>query len=100
MRREADRSRARRRDPHMKRKGKMWIRVFPQKSFTKSARNPHGQGPKRPSKAGSRSSSGDIVFEWTVHGKPKPRESMRLAAPKLPIKTKKLFRASSRALNL
>ena len=74
---------------HMKRHGKMWIRVFPQKSFTKKpleVRMGTGKGPLESWVAVVRPAN--ILFE--VDGVPEPiaREAMRLAATKLPISTK------------
>ena len=74
---------------HMKRHGKMWIRVFPQKSYTKKpleVRMGTGKGPLESWVAVVRPAN--ILFE--VDGVPEPlaREAMRLAAAKLPIATK------------
>jgi large subunit ribosomal protein L16 len=73
----------------MKRHGKMWIRVFPQKSYTKKpleTRMGKGKGPLESWVAVIRPAN--ILFE--VDGVPEvtARESLRLAATKLPIKTK------------
>lgn len=81
---------------NMKRKGKMWVRVFPQKSFTKKpleTRMGHGKGPLESWVAVIRPAN--ILFE--VDGVPEieARESMRLAATKLPIKTKFISRHHS-----
>ena len=78
---------------HMKRRGKMWIRVFPQKSFTKKpleTRMGHGKAPLEGWVAVIRPAN--VLFE--VDGIPEvdARESMRLAATKLPIKTKFISR--------
>ncbi|MFN3410126.1 MAG: 50S ribosomal protein L16 [Limisphaerales bacterium] len=74
---------------HMKRHGKLWIRVFPQKSFTKKpleVRMGTGKGPVESWVAVVRPAN--ILFE--VDGVPEPvaKEAMRLAAAKLPIRTK------------
>jgi large subunit ribosomal protein L16 len=74
---------------YMKRHGKMWIRVFPQKSFTKKpleVRMGTGKGPLESWVAVIRPAN--ILFE--VDGVPEvvAREAMRLAATKLPISTK------------
>ena len=74
---------------NMKRKGKMWIRVFPQKSYTKKpleTRMGHGKAPLEGWVAVIKPAN--ILFE--VDGVPEAiaRESMRLAATKLPIRTK------------
>ena len=77
----------------MKRRGKVWIRIFPQKSFTKKpleTRMGKGKGPLESWVAVIRPAN--ILFE--VDGVPEAvaRESMRLAATKLPIKTKFISR--------
>lgn len=78
---------------NMKRRGKVWIRVFPQKSYTKKpleTRMGKGKGPLESWVAVIRPAN--ILFE--VDGVPEAmaRESMRLAATKLPIKTKFISR--------
>jgi large subunit ribosomal protein L16 len=78
---------------YMKRRGKVWIRIFPQKSFTKKpleTRMGKGKGPLESWVAVIRPAN--ILFE--VDGVPEAiaRESMRLAATKLPIKTKFISR--------
>jgi large subunit ribosomal protein L16 len=77
----------------MKRRGKMWIRIFPQKSFTKKpleTRMGKGKGPLESWVAVIRPAN--VLFE--VDGVPEAvaRESLRLAATKLPIKTKFISR--------
>jgi large subunit ribosomal protein L16 len=78
---------------YMKRRGKVWIRVFPQKSFTKKpleTRMGKGKGPLESWVAVVRPAT--VLFE--VDGVPVAvaRESMRLAATKLPIRTKFISR--------
>jgi len=78
---------------HMKRKGKMWIRVFPQKSFTKKpleTRMGKGKAPLEGWVAVIRPAN--ILFEVDGVTEAEARESMRLAATKLPIKTKFISR--------
>ena len=77
----------------MKRRGKVWIRIFPQKSFTKKpleTRMGKGKGPLESWVAVIRRPN--ILFE--VDGVPEvvAKECMRLAATKLPIKTKFISR--------
>lgn len=74
---------------YMKRRGKMWIRVFPDKPFTKKpleVRMGTGKGAVESWVAVIKPAA--VIFE--VDGVPEEvaRESMRLAATKLPIKTK------------
>lgn len=78
---------------NMKRRGKVWIRIFPQKSFTKKpleTRMGKGKGPLESWVAVIRPAN--ILFE--VDGVPEAlaRESLRLAATKLPIRTKFISR--------
>jgi large subunit ribosomal protein L16 len=78
---------------YMKRRGKVWIRIFPQKSYTKKpleTRMGKGKGPLESWVAVIRPAN--VLFE--VDGVPEAvaRESMRLAATKLPIKTKFISR--------
>jgi large subunit ribosomal protein L16 len=78
---------------NMKRKGKMWIRVFPQKSFTKKpleTRMGKGKAPLEGWVAVIRPAN--ILFEVDGITEAEARESMRLAATKLPIKTKFISR--------
>src|SRR6476660_3090153 len=77
----------------MKRRGKVWIRIFPQKSFTKKpleTRMGKGKGPLESWVAVIRPAN--VLFE--VDGVPVAlaRESLRLAATKLPIRTKFISR--------
>ncbi len=74
---------------NMKRKGKMWIRVFPQKSFTKKpleTRMGKGKAPLEGWVAVIKPAN--ILFEVDGVTEAEARESMRLAATKMPIKTK------------
>src|SRR6202451_4232874 len=78
---------------YMKRRRKVWIRIFPHKSFTKKpleTRMGKGKGPLESWVAVIRPAN--VLFE--VDGVPEviARESMRLAATKLPIKTKFISR--------
>ena len=78
---------------HMKRKGTMWIRVFPQKSYTKKpleTRMGKGKAPLEGWVAVIRPAN--ILFEVDGITEAEARESMRLAATKLPIKTKFISR--------
>src|SRR6185295_3029100 len=77
----------------MKRRGKIWIRIFPDKSITKKpleVRMGTGKGGVESWIAVIRPAN--VMFE--VDGVPVAvaRESMRLAAAKLPIKTKFISR--------
>lgn len=78
---------------NMKRRGKVWIRIFPQKSFTKKpleTRMGKGKGPLESWVAVIKPAT--VLFE--VDGVPEAlaRESLRLAATKLPIGTRFIAR--------
>lgn len=74
---------------HLKRDGKVWIRIFPDKPFTKKPLEVRmGSGKGNPEGWVAVVKPGRILFE--VDGVPKEAamEALRLAAHKLPIKTK------------
>jgi large subunit ribosomal protein L16 len=78
---------------YMKRRGKMWIRIFPDKSFTKKpleVRMGTGKGAVESWVAVIRPAN--VLFE--IDGVPEElaREALRLAATKLPIRTKFIAR--------
>ena len=78
---------------NMKRKGKLWIKIFPDKSVT--ARPPEtrmGKGKGQPEKWVAVVRPGNILFELDGVPESVARESLRLAATKLPIRTKFLSR--------
>jgi len=74
---------------HVKRGGKIWIRVFPDKPVSKKpleTRQGKGKGPIE--FYGAIIRPGRILFEIEGVDVVTAREAMRLAAQKLPIKTK------------
>jgi large subunit ribosomal protein L16 len=78
---------------HMKREGRLWIRVFPDKPVTKKpAEVRMGKGKGEPEYFVARVTPGRILFE--VEGVPLAiaKEALRLAAQKLPIQTKFVIR--------
>ena len=78
---------------HMKRRGKVWIRIFPQKSFTKKpqeTRMGKGKGPLESWVAVIKPAT--VLFEVDGVSETIAREGMRLAATKLPISTKFISR--------
>src|SRR5881296_3057925 len=78
---------------YMKRRGKMWIRVFPQKSFTKKpleTRMGKGKGPLESWVAVVKPAT--VMFEVDGVTEAIAREAMRLAATKLPISMKFISR--------
>ena len=77
----------------MKRRGKVWIRIFPDKSTTKKpleTRMGKGKGPLDSWVAVIRPAN--VLFEVDGVTEAVARESMRLAATKLPIKTRFISR--------
>jgi large subunit ribosomal protein L16 len=78
---------------NMKRKGKLWIRIFPDKSVT--ARPPEtrmGKGKGAPEYWVAVVKPGNILFELDGLSESVARESLRLAATKLPIRTRFITR--------
>src|SRR5207247_9585718 len=83
---------------NMKRKGKLWIRIFPDKSVT--SRPPEtrmGKGKGQPEYWVATVRPGNILFELDGVPESVARESLRLAADKLPVRTKLLTRHHVRA---
>lgn len=78
---------------YMKREGQIWIRIFPDKPVTKKpAEVRMGKGKGAPEYFVARITPGRILFE--ADGVPLhiAKEAMRLAAQKLPVKTKFIVR--------
>lgn len=78
---------------HMKRKGKLWIKIFPDKSVTKRPPETRmGKGKGNPEFWVATVRPGNLLFE--IDGVPESiaREALRLAATKLPIRTRFLAR--------
>jgi len=73
----------------MKRDGRVWIRIFPDKPFTKKpAETRMGKGKGAPEYWVAVVKPGQIMFEVGGVTKVVAAEAMRLAAHKLPIKSK------------
>ncbi|MEK7137780.1 MAG: 50S ribosomal protein L16 [Patescibacteria group bacterium] len=73
----------------LKRGGKIWIRVFPDKPITrKAAEVPMGSGKGSVEFYVARIKPGHILFELDGLGEDAARSALRLAAYKLPVKTK------------
>lgn len=78
---------------HIKRGGKVWIRIFPDKSVTKKpAETRMGSGKGSPDYWVAVVKPGRILFELAGVNLELAREAMRLASHKLPLKTKFLAR--------
>ena len=74
---------------HVKRGGKMWIKIFPDKPFTKKpAEVRMGKGKGATEGWGAVIRPGRILYEMQGVSKELAMEAFRLAAHKLPIKTK------------
>ncbi|MFW6034979.1 MAG: 50S ribosomal protein L16 [Halothermotrichaceae bacterium] len=72
----------------IKRGGKVWIKIFPDKPITaKPAETRMGSGKGAPEKWVAVVKPGRIMFELAGVNEEVAREAMRLAAHKLPIKT-------------
>ena len=73
----------------IKRGGKIWIRVFPDKPITKKPTEVRmGKGKGSPEAWVAVVKAGRILFEMEGVPEPIAREAMRLAAHKLPFKTR------------
>ena len=77
----------------VKKGGKLWVRIFPDKPFTKKpAETRMGKGKGDPQWWVSVVKPGRIMFELEGVSLEDAKEAMRLAAHKLPIKTKFMAR--------
>ncbi len=78
---------------YIRRGGKVWIRVFPDKPVTKKpAETRMGKGKGAPDHFVAVIKPGNIIFELAGVPEDMAKEAMRLAAYKLPIKTRFLVR--------
>jgi large subunit ribosomal protein L16 len=74
---------------HVRRGGQIWIRIFPDKSFTKKpAETRMGSGKGSPEGWVAVVKPGRILFEMSGVAPEVAKEAMRLAAHKLPIRTR------------
>ncbi len=81
---------------HIKRIGKLWIRIFPDKPVTvKPAETRMGKGKGAPEYWVAVVKPGRILFELEGVPKSVAKQAMTLAAAKLPIKTRFVFREGS-----
>lgn len=80
---------------HAKRKGKLWIRVFPWKPVTQKPTEVRmGKGKGDPEFWVDVIRPGKIIYELEGVSESLAKEAMRLAANKLPIKTRFISRES------
>ena len=81
---------------HVKRGGKIWIRIFPHKSITRTpAETRMGKGKGAPEEWVAVVRPGVVMYEMEGVTKEIAREAFRLASHKLPISTKFLSREMS-----
>jgi len=74
---------------HVKRGGKLWIKIFPDKPITKKpAETRMGSGKGSPEYWVAVVKPGRVLFELSGVAEEVAREAMRLASHKLPVKTK------------
>ncbi|MEM6616857.1 MAG: 50S ribosomal protein L16 [Pseudomonadota bacterium] len=74
---------------HMKRAGRVWIRIFPDVPVSKKPTEVRmGKGKGSPEYWAAKVKPGRVMFEIDGVAQPIAREAMRLAAAKLPIKTR------------
>ncbi|HEV7643722.1 MAG TPA: 50S ribosomal protein L16 [Pyrinomonadaceae bacterium] len=79
---------------HIKRGGKIWIRIFPDKPITKKpAETRMGSGKGAPDHWVAVVRPGRVLYEIQGVDETLAREAMRLAAQKLPLKTRFVTRA-------
>ena len=84
---------------YIKRGGKVWIRVFPDKPVTsKPAETRMGSGKGAPDHWVAVVKPGRILFEIGGIREDVAKEAMRLAAQKLPIRTKFLVRGEAESV--
>ena len=78
---------------YMKRQGQVWIRIFPDKPVTsKPAEVRMGKGKGAPDYWAAVVRPGRVLFECEGVSKEVAQEALRLAAQKLPVKTKFVVR--------
>lgn len=74
---------------HIKRGGKIWIRIFPHTPRTRKPQDVKmGSGKGNPEFFVAKVKAGTVLFEMKGVDETVAREAMRLAAHKLPVKTK------------
>ncbi|MCX7981563.1 MAG: 50S ribosomal protein L16 [Syntrophales bacterium] len=81
---------------HVRRGGKIWIRIFPHKAITKKpAETRMGKGKGAPEEWVAVVKPGMVLYEMKGVSEEVAREAFRLAGHKLPVKTKFLTREIS-----
>lgn len=83
---------------YMKREGQLWIKIFPDKPITKKPLEVRmGKGKGAPEYWAAPVSPGRMLFECDGVDMDTAKEALRLAAQKLPIKTKFVIRRDLQA---
>ena len=83
----------------VKRGGKVWIRIFPDKPVTKKpAETRMGKGKGAPEYWVAPVKPGRVLYEMEGVSEELAREAMRLAAQKLPVRTKFVARIEERTI--
>ncbi|MEO6991934.1 MAG: 50S ribosomal protein L16 [Candidatus Baltobacteraceae bacterium] len=83
---------------HIKRGGKVWIKIFPDKPVTKKpAETRMGSGKGNPEFYVAVVRPGRVLFELSGVAESVAREALRLASAKLPISTKFVTRVEAEA---
>lgn len=78
---------------YVKRGGKIWIRIFPDKPVSKKpAETRMGKGKGNPEEWVAIVKPGRMMYEMEGVDEPTAREAMRLAAHKLPVRTRFVVR--------
>jgi large subunit ribosomal protein L16 len=81
---------------YTKRGGQIWIRIFPHTPVTKKPQDVKmGGGKGNPEYFAAKVKAGTVMFEIGGVPEEQAREAMRLAAHKLPVKTRFLVREVS-----
>jgi len=74
---------------HVKREGRMWIRIFPDKPITKKPQETRmGKGKGAPDQWVAVVKPGRVLYEMEGVTEAMAKEAFRLASHKLPVKTK------------
>ncbi len=85
---------------HLRRGGKVWIKIFPDKPVTqKPAETRMGSGKGSPEYWVAVVKPGRVMFEVAGVPEEEAREALRLAGHKLPLKTKIITRAKEETVN-
>jgi len=81
---------------YVKRGGKLWIKIFPDKPITsKPAETRMGSGKGSPEYWVAEVRAGRILYEMTGVSEEVAKEALRLAAAKLPLKCKPVVRSEN-----